>query len=195
MTLIVEDGTVIANSNTYVTVDEFITYAENCGAIAAAEADEEQIEPALINAAKYLEQKYRLLWMGSRVDAVQSMDWPRRGVPVIDFFDPFYDNARTPIGFQDTYFIPENEIPAEVKEAQNLLALATFGGGSTSSNALQPSYGRKTKREKAGVLEVEYMTAEEGGNTSMTNTYWDAGKTIEPFLRPEEPHTGNVVRS
>jgi len=195
MTLIVEDGTVVANSNTYVTVAEFISYAENQGNTAAAEADEEQIEPALIKAAQYMEQKWRLMWAGSRVDAVQSMDWPRRGVPVPDFFDPFYNNVNVPIAFQDTYFIPENEVPAEAKEAQNLLALATFSGGSLSSTPLQPNYGRKTKREKAGSLEVEYMTAEEGGNTSMTNTYWDAAKTVEPFLNQSNPHTGQVVRS
>jgi hypothetical protein len=52
-----------------------------------------------------------------------------------------------------------------------------------------------TKREKVDVVEVEYMTAEEGGNTQMTNTYWDAMKIVEPFLRPSEPHTGTVLRS
>ena len=195
MTLIVEDGSVVADSNTYITVAQFQSYAANQGDIAASEADSDQVEPALIKAAQYLEQKYRLLWAGARVDATQSMDWPRRGVSVPDFFDPFYDNAFTPFGFQNTYFIPENEIPDEVKEAQSLLALATFGGTSLSSNQLQPSYGRKTKLEKVGSLQVEYMSAEEGGNTNMTQTYWDAWKTIEPFLLATAPQTGNVVRS
>lgn len=195
MTLIVEDGTAKSDSNTYITIAEFVSYAENQGNTAAAEADEEQIEPALIRAAQYIEQKWRLMWAGARVDALQSMDWPRRGVAVPDFFDPFYDNAFTPISFQNTYFIPENVVPKEVKEAQSLLALATFGGTSLSTTQLQPSYGRKTKLEKVGSLEVEYMTAEEGGDTSMTQTYWDAAKTIEPFLLNTAPHTGTVVRS
>ena len=74
------------------------------GETTIAEADEDQREFALIKAADYLEQKYRLLWKGSRAQSTQRMSWPRRGVDVPDFFDPFYrDLSNIPLSFQDTW--------------------------------------------------------------------------------------------
>jgi hypothetical protein len=194
MPLVIEDGTIVAGANSFNTVAEYKTFALNRGE-STAEADDDQVEIALVKAAQYMQQKFRLLWRGSMVDALQTLSWPRRGVPVVDFFDPFFTNVTVPRDFQDTYYIPENEVPNEVKECQNLLALAVFGTGLIASGSLETSYGRMTKREKAGSLEVEYMTGEEGGNTAQTTTYWDAMKIVEPFLRPSTPHTGTVVRS
>lgn len=196
MTIIVEDGTVVDGANSYVSVAYADSYFENLGQTLWTEtASDEAKESALIKGAQYLQQKYRLLWKGSRVNAFQSLDWPRRGVDVPDFFDPFYRQVNVPLQFQDTVFIGENVVPVEVQEAQLLLSITTIDSGGGSTTSLQPSYGRKTKREKVGSLEVEYMTAIDGGDTSQTNTYWDAAKLIEPFLRPGQPQTGMIVRS
>ena len=75
------------------------------------------------------------------------------------------------------------------------LAFNTIDLTGASSVTLQPFFGRKTKREKVGSLEVEYMTAEEGGDTSQLNKFWDAEQLIEPYLRPSTPHTATLVRS
>lgn len=196
MTILVEDGTVVASANSYVSVAYADSYFENLGQTLWTEtASDEAKESALIKGAQYLQQKYRLLWKGSRVNAFQSLDWPRRGVDVPDFFDPFYRQVNVPLQFQDTVFIGENVVPVEVQQAQLLLAITTIDSAGGSTSSLQPSYGRKTKREKVGSLEVEYMTAIDGGDTSQTNTYWDAAKLIEPFLRPGQPQTGMIVRS
>lgn len=195
MTLIVEDGTIVDSAESFVTVAEFKTFAAKQGVTAAAEADDEQVEVALRKASQYMQQKFRLFWRGSLVDATQRLAWPRRGVPLVDFFDPFYTNANVPLDFQDTYYIGENVIPPEIQDCQNLLALATIDSAGLSTGTLQPAYGRMTKREKAGDLEVEYMTGADGGNTKQTETYWDAMKVVEPFLRPEKPQTGTVLRS
>lgn len=195
MTLIVEDGTLVANADSFVTVAEFKTFAASRGVTASAEADDDQVEVALRKAAQYMQQKFRLMWRGSMVEATQSLSWPRRGVPVPDFFDPFYTNVNVPRSFQDTYYIGEDTVPPEVKECQNLLALETMDSSGLSTGTLQASYGRMTKREKAGSLEVEYMTGEDGGNTKQTQTYWDAMKIVEPFLRPSTPQTGTILRS
>jgi hypothetical protein len=195
MTIIVEDGTVVANANSYVTVTEADTFFENQGNTVWTElASDEAKEASLIRGAKYMQQKLRLLWKGSRVDAFQSLDWPRRGVDVPDFFDPFFRQVNVPLQFQDTVFIAEDYIPVEVQEAQMLLAASTLDASGAVSSQLQPAYGRKTKREKVGDLEVEYMTAEDGGG-GQTETYWDAMKVIEPYLRPSTPHTGTLVRA
>ena len=198
MALIVEDGSVVAGAQSYVTLAEANAYFKPFGdAENWSQADNANKEAALILAAQYMQQKLRLLWKGSRVDAFQSLDWPRRGVDVPDFFDPFFRQVNVPLQFQDTVFIGEDVVPQEVKDGQLLLAGLLIDATGTAGNTqgLQPSYGRKTKREKVASLEVEYMTAQEGGDTSQTNTYWDAMKKVEPFLRPASPHTAQLVRA
>ena len=94
---------------------------------------------------------------------------------------------------QDTLWIAENEIPGEVKEAQFLIAAETFSG-SESNGVIQPPLGRETKREKLGVLEVEYFDNTQGGGRQTTK-YWNAEKTIDPFLDWTEKFGGQLVRN
>lgn len=195
MTIVVEDGVAGGSPtpNSYVSVDEFTTFTTLRGLTDIAESDDDQKEFALIKATDYMGQRYRLWWKGSRVEAFQPLDWPRRGVDVPDFFDPFFKQTNVPISFQDTLFVPEDTIPQEVKDAQMLIAIATYSG-SESSGVLQPSLGRTTKREKLGDLEVEYMDALDG-HTRIVNKYWDSQRTIEPYLMPQQPFSGRVIRS
>lgn len=197
MTIIVEDGTkmdtVSPLPNSYVDAAALVSYATLRGITAVAEADTDQLEIALIKAVDYLGQKYRHRLKGSRIRGYQPLDWPRRGVDVPDFFDPFFKQANVPISFQDTLFVAENEVPQEVKDAQMQLAIATFSG-STASGTLQPSIGRATKREKLGELEVEYFNSEDG-STRLTTQYWDAEQRLQPFLLPSQPFSGRMVRS
>lgn len=195
--IVVEDGTQLDEAsplpNSYVSTDELTTYAAARGLTDISESDEEQKCIALIKAADYLGQKYRLWWKGSRIKAFQPLDWPRRGVDVPDFFDPFFKQTNVPINFQDTLFVPENEVPQEVKDGQMQLAIATYSGN-TASGVLQAALGRVTKREKLGQLEVEYFNAEDG-STRQTTKYWDAEQRIQPFLLPNQPFGGTVIRS
>ena len=197
MTIIVEDGSPAGSPyvapNSYVTTDEFATFASLRGLTEISESDVDQQESALIKAVDYMQQQYRLDWKGSRIQAFQALDWPRRGVDVPDFFDPFYKQVNVPISFHDTLFVPEDVVPEEVKSAQMLIAIATYSGG-TSSGTLQPALGRTTKREKLGDLEVEYMDANDG-HTRTTTVYWDANKTREPYLRATSPWNGNLLRN
>lgn len=196
MAFTVEDGSIVAGANSYATTAEFVTLMEDMGETTLAEADDEQIEAALVKGAMYMEQKFRLLWRGSRAEELQRLSWPRRGVPVPDFFDPFFrDLSNVPLSFQDTLWIAENEIPYEVKVANILLAKETFDSSGNSTGVLQSSIGgRKTKREKLGVLEVEYFNDEDAGTRQKT-VYWDAEKTVEPFMDLTLPYGGAVVRN
>lgn len=196
MTIVVEDGTQGTGSptpNSYVAVADFTAFATLRGLTDIAESDDDQKESALIKAADYMQQKYRLWWKGSRIEAFQPLDWPRRGVDVPDFFDPFYRQTNVPISFADTLFVPENVVPTEVQQGQMLIAIATYSGA-LSTGVLQPTLGRTTKREKLGDLEVEYMDALDG-HTRVEQKYWDAQKTIEPYLRPNAPYNGALVRN
>jgi hypothetical protein len=194
MAFTVETGTGSSSANSFATVQEFIDYFTDRGNTTLAEADTDQIQAALVKAADYMEQAFRMLWRGSRAQENQRLSWPRRGVPIPDFFDPFYrDLSDVPLSFQDTKWIPENEIPGEVKEAQFLLAEATFSG-SLSTGVLQGALGRETKREKLGVLEVEYFDVGQGGGRQTTK-YWNAEGTIDPFLDWTLKYGGAVVRN
>jgi hypothetical protein len=146
---------------------------------------------ALLRAADYMRFSWRLRWKGSLVGAKQPLDWPRRGVPVPDFFDPYFRNANVPFEFRNTLFFGEDEVPDEVKKAQIFLTRAALSDSTTVVN-LQAALGRVTKREKLGGLEVEYADGDAGGSRLVT-IYKDALGTVEPYLRPFS--SGDLVRS
>lgn len=197
MTLVVEDGTktdtVSPLPNTYVDADGLAAFATLRGLDDIAASGIVQLEIALIKAVDYLQEKYRLRWKGSLTKGFQPLHWPRRGVDVPDFFDPFFRQANVPINFQDTLYVAENVVPEEVRTAQNLLAIATYSGDE-STGILQPALGRATKREKLGTLEVEYFNAQDG-STRLTTIYWDAKMTIQPYLLASEPFGGRALRA
>jgi hypothetical protein len=61
MAITVEDGTGLGLANSYATAEEFVAYATDRGLTTISEADTDQQEIALIKAADYLQQKFRLL--------------------------------------------------------------------------------------------------------------------------------------
>lgn len=194
MTVTVEDGTGVATANSFATVAEFVAFNVDRGNSTLAEADTDQIEAALVKGADYMEQKFRLLWTGARATTTQRLSWPRRGVAVPDFFDPFYrSHANVPLSFQDTLFVPENEVLYEAKVAQILVANETFSGG-LSTGVIQPALGRTTKREKLGVLEVEYFDQAQG-SSRQTTKYWNVEQTIAPFLDLGLDYSGQLMRN
>lgn len=194
MTVTVEDGTGLAAANSFATVAEFVAFNADRGNSTLAEADTDQIEAALVKGADYMEQKFRLLWTGARATVTQRLSWPRRGVAVPDFFDPFYRSAaNVPLDFQDTYWIPENQVLYEAKVAQILVANETFSG-SLSTGVIQPALGRTTKREKLGVLEVEYFDQAQG-SSRQTTKYWNVEQTIAPFLDLGNAFSGQIFRN
>lgn len=146
---------------------------------------------AALRAADYMRFAWRLRWEGALVGGKQPLDWPRRGVPVPDFFDPYFRNANVPFEFRNTLFFGEDEVPDEVKTAQILLTRAALSDATTVIN-LQPALGRVTKKEKLGSLEVEYMDAD-GGGARLTTIYKDALGYVEPYFRPFR--SGDIMRS
>ena len=158
-------------------------------------AADEQKTRAIILASDYITQAWRLRWNGSLADGSQALTWPRRGVPVPDFFDPFYTQVGVPLSFQSTLFIPENEIPQAVKDAQMLLARSIMDDSGVASKTLQAPVGRQTSKEKVGSLEVHYMTPADGGSARQTTQYWDAMQRVEPYFNPEFGMTGRLSRN
>ena len=135
MTLIVEDGTGLADAESYVTIAEFKAYHNARG------NDIESLENAIIEqllrkATDYMIAAYRQRWAGSRVNATQSLDFPRYNVPTNDVYY--------------SYYLPNDTVPNEVKNACAELALKAIAGD------LMADLTQGVVREKADVIEVEY---------------------------------------
>lgn len=108
VTLVVEDGTVVPNANSFVTEDQIVTAALMRGVTLPFTTDPEKDSVATLGilAADYL----RILpWRGEVVDVNQTMPFPRKNM---DMNPPW----------------PENAIPLAVIEAQLQLALLSNGG-------------------------------------------------------------------
>jgi hypothetical protein len=191
--LVVEDGTVVAGANSYVSIAEADTYYNVLQDTVWQLATTDAKIGALVRAAYYMQQRFRLKWKGARIDANQKLDWPRTGVDVPDFFDPFYTNSNFPLNFQDILFIGTSTIPDIVKQAQIILARLTLDAASAPTVSLQDTLGRATKVEQVGSLMVEYMSAADGAVVRQTQFYWEVEELLRPFMKPAQL-SGRVSR-
>lgn len=135
--LIIEDGSIVPNANSFVTIDEIITYATNRGVEldAGSPLDESKIAVMAIKAMDYLNS---LDWKGARVESDQPLCWPRQRVYV------------------DCERISDNVIPRDIKYAQCQLCIYISLGID-----IMPVSGASAfvKREKVGPIETEYSEA------------------------------------
>lgn len=128
MALIVENGTIVENANSYVDVVYARAYAESRGlALSAVDAT---LEAQLITAMDYLEA-LRSQYQGTKLGGLQ---WPRYGVTI------------------DGVELASDTIPKELKDAQCRLAFEVSSG----VDLMPTTFGKFAKKEKVGDLEVEY---------------------------------------
>lgn len=139
MSLNVETGTGSATSESYISVTDASTYHANRGNSTWALLTTAQMEEALRRATDYIEQTYRMRWLGYRVTITQALSWPRDEVQRLDLT----------LLNQYSYY-ENNVVPPEVKNACAELALKAASG------ELLPDLGQGVVREKVDVLEVEY---------------------------------------
>lgn len=182
--VIVEDGTIVAGANSYVSVAEANKYHDerlNDGWTNSGVRDRQK---AVIAATQYLIQQYRLRWQGIRVDVNQTLDWPRAGVILDDYYNPTgrpYYWPGSPVE------VPHDVVPEEVK-------IATYEAAERArvSDLLQdsPSGGANVKRLKAGSAEIEYFA-----NSTTTQTYYPTiDRTLWPLLKGT-PGTVQLLRA
>ncbi|MAE86332.1 MAG: hypothetical protein CMB80_26595 [Flammeovirgaceae bacterium] len=135
MTIIVENGSIVAGANSYVTRQEVQDYADlrgidyPCGT---------ELDQNIILANDYLQSR---CYQGEQVDpSTQPLLWPRKYVYI-------YNQE-----------VASDSIPQQLKNAQIELALAQ-----TNTDVMNNGVDRgdNVKRKKTDVLEVEYY---EGGN-------------------------------
>ena len=155
MALIIEDGTIVSDANSYATVLEVRAFALTRG-ITLPISDTE-VEVMLVKAGDYLNsiENFR----GEAVEFEQSMNWPRVNV-VIGL------NA-----------VSSDAIPNSIKKAQMQLVLHIADGID-----LNPvTTGNFIKREKIGQIETEYS---ETLNTDLAPSLPLVDALLAPFISP-----------
>lgn len=141
MTLIVEDGTVVAGAESYVTIAEYKAYADARG-ISYSGITDATLEQNARKAYDYLLRKYRGSWKGYRKTATQTGDWPRSFV----YLEPFVQGA---VGSYP-YLVDEDSIPNEIKQAQFELMTRV------ATDDLMPDLGQQETSVTVGPISVDY---------------------------------------
>lgn len=131
--LIVEDGTIVAGANSFVSETDLVSFALARGVVLPFTSDPEKDAVAVlgIKGADYLKI---MPWRGELVDPNQPMPFPRKNM---DMSPPF----------------PENAVPVAVVEAQKQLALLVKSGVE-----IMPTWSGAgfTIKEKVGPIEEMY---------------------------------------
>lgn len=143
MPLIVEDGTGVANANSYTTLSQARAYALLRGIVLSA--DDSILTAQIILATDYLES-FALQYVGQPTSYTQSLSWPRKSVQ----FDP--DNP-----------YPSNAIPPQLISAQCQAVIEEFNG-ITLQPSVDRSQGGFVTESKVGPLDTKY--SEKIGTTS-----------------------------
>jgi hypothetical protein len=153
MALIIEDGSIVAGANSFVTDAEFVAYAA-ARAVDIPATDAER-EPLLILAVDYLFKKEEKM-QGCRVSVEQMLMFPRSGVCLFGFN------------------VDSDAIPDNLKNAQMEAALYE-----NVAELLINDQGQNISREKLDVMEIAYFS---GGSTPSDN-YQKVDAYLEPLLK------------
>lgn len=127
MALVVEDGSVVAGANTYITLAEFKAWADDRG---ISYGTDDAVNKQIYRAMDYFE---RLQFIGNKANENQPLQWPRTEALI------------------DGYYADATEIPPQVKIAVYEAVVVEAAGDSELE-----TQDRRTIREKIGDIEVQY---------------------------------------
>jgi hypothetical protein len=170
--VIVENGSLVANANSFVTRDDVLAYCVNRG-YSFSLTDTALADAAVIKGADWLKNTMRLNYRGSLRTATQTMPWPREDASMY----------RGPS-------IANTVVPQCVKDAQCELAYRAFAGTN-----LQPDLARggATKREKLDVIEVEYFPGAPSETVLQSVLGMLAPVLVDPGMILPEPYQAQPV--
>lgn len=156
MTIVVEDGTGLADANSYVSEDEADTYADDRGITAWTDSTADK-EAALVRATTTLDATYRTRFTGSKLNGrAQALEWPR--INAYDWLGNLLD---------------DDEVPIEVRDATVELAIRELADpGST-----MPDLDRAVRSLAAGSVRIEYAA-----NARETTTFSIVGAIMSSLI-------------
>jgi len=134
MALIVEDGTNVANAESYLSVEDADTYWSNRNDTVWSGYSTPKKEAALRAATQYIDSTYE--FESLILTSTQALKWPRGGFYGVSLF----------------YYEP-NTVPKRLKDAVAELA---YDYGANGALMQSDDRGNAIKRVKAGSVEVEY---------------------------------------
>jgi len=130
--IIVEDGTVVPNANSYVSLEDFKLMAAQYTELDPLLVDDE-LTRIILRAMLFIE---RLAFKGTKVDFFHTVQWPRADL----CFAPYT-------------MWPEDKVPPQIIQALVLLSVGVVIEG---DEVLTPP--QNTRREKVGQVEVEFYS-------------------------------------
>lgn len=155
MALIVEDGSIVPNADSYVSLADARTLAARYNL--ALPVDDTEAEAALRNGAGYIGLQEPQM-CGTRVSALQSLAYPRQNVTLYGF----------PVA--------SDSIPDQIKQAQ-VIAAVEYGKG---TDVRASTDGRATSMERVeGAVTVQYFNNGATGATTIITAAIDA---LRPLL-------------
>ena len=157
MALIVEDGTGLANAQSYISTADADTYHSARGNSDWAAADIADKEAALVKASEYLDGKYGKRWIGIRYSSTQALDWPRDGA---------YDERGVSI----------DGVPSKLTAAAAVVALKVIQGEDINPDLER---GGRIQTDKTGPLTTVY----EAGASPVT-VYTAVNRLLVALLKP-----------
>lgn len=143
MSLIVEDGSIVTNANTYISLANAKTFLEDFYGEYDTEAaaflgfGTSRQELILRRAAYDLDRRYRKQWKGFKRVQDQALDWPR-----VDVAD------------EDDYDVPEDSIPRRLQRAQLEIAKRLANDVAIFEDR---DRGGRVKSEKVDVISITYF--------------------------------------
>ena len=153
MALVVEDGSVVAGANTYVTLAEFKAWADDRGITYGTDA---AVTQQIYRAMDYFE---RLQFIGNKANENQPLQWPRTEALI------------------DGYYADATEIPAPVKLAVYEAVVVEAAG-----NSELEVQDRRTLKEKIGDIEVQYADNSENRKITPALQY-ALNKIVQPAFQ------------
>lgn len=169
ITLTVEDGSIVPNANTFVTIAEVRAFATQRG-IDSLPADDDALSSLIINACDFV-NTYEPRFQGSRTDpANQSLCFPRKCVEIYD----------TDLG--------ENTIPNQLKVAQIQVTVAA----STGIELFPTQTGANVTRETIGPITTEYQ--KDTWNASDLPVFSNVESSLNPLFQNSNGELWRTVR-
>lgn len=145
MAIVVEDGSGLANADSYLSVDDADTFHAAQGNPSTwSTSTTPQKEAALRQATLYMDSRYGQRWLGRRINSTMSLRWPRTGI-----FD------------RDGISVEDDAVPTGVKNATAYIALKIREGDTlipdvdASTNAISESV-------QVGAISISSTYAGEG---------------------------------
>ncbi len=154
ITLIVEDGTGVANANTYADLAYARAFATNTGLVGLP-TDDEAAKAALLRAMAYIESRP---YQGYPSSATQALVWPRKGV------------------LYSGYQLLDNYIPEPIKKAQ-VVAATLIGNG---IELLPTVSGQFVTEETVGPITTKYSDEYLASSTGLT-VFSEIDVYLNPF--------------